>query len=99
MAAKTFSAQVVSGRLRYQESLDVFEGQDVRVTVVEQSRPGSHPAPLTGSGEREPPDWMAVESNLYVKMPFPGEVLQDVVIVEGQPIRPCIILPEELPDE
>lgn len=34
MAAKTFSAQVVSGPLRYQELLDAFEGQDVRVTIV-----------------------------------------------------------------
>jgi hypothetical protein len=41
---------------------------------------------------------MAVESNVYVELPFPGEVLQDAVIVEGQPLRPCIILPEELPD-
>jgi hypothetical protein len=42
---------------------------------------------------------MAVETEVFVKMPFPGDVLQDAVVVEGESIRPCIILPEELPDE
>ena len=51
------------------------------------------------SREAEPPEWMAVETDIYVKMPFPGELLKDAVIVEGEPMRPCIILPEESPDE
>jgi hypothetical protein len=42
---------------------------------------------------------MAVETDLYVKMPFPGEVLRNAVLVEGAGIRPCLILPEELPDD
>ena len=99
MVAKTFSAEVVSGQLRYQESLNAFEGQAVEVTVVAQARLGSRSAPLTDSGGAEPPDWMAVETNLFVKMPFSSEVLQDADVVEGEPIRPCIILPEESTDE
>ena len=98
MVAKTFSAQVVRGQLRYQESLAAFEGQEVRVTVA-PSLPLSQSAPLVDSSDAEPPGWMAVETDIYVKVPFPSEALKNAVLVEGEPIRPCVILPEELLDE
>ena len=99
MVAKTFSAQVVGGQLLHQESLDAFEGREVRVTVAAPSSVLSPSAPSMDSREAEPPEWMAVETDIYVKMPFPGELLKDAVIVEGEPMRPCVILPEESPDE
>ncbi len=51
------------------------------------------------SHDTEPPEWMAVETDVYVKMPFPGEVLKNAVIVDGEPMRPCFILPQESLDE
>ena len=100
MVAKTFSARVVGGQLCYQEPLDAFEGQTVRVTVAGAasfSPPQS--ARAAESGDGEPPEWMAVEADVYAKMPFSGEVLKEVVIVEGGPLRPSLIFPEDLPDE
>jgi hypothetical protein len=99
MVAKTFSAQVVAGQLRHQESLDAFEGQEVRVTVAAPSLPASDATLPMDSRDTEPPEWMAVETEVYVKMPFPGEVLKNAVIVDGEPMRPCVILPQESLDE
>jgi hypothetical protein len=99
MVGKTFSAHVTGGQLCHQEPLDRFEGQDVYVTVVPRSSLSTPLPPPAGSSSDEPPAWMAVETDLYVKMPFPGEVLRDAVVVEGTGIRPCLILPEDLPDE
>jgi hypothetical protein len=47
----------------------------------------------------EPPEGMDVEKDVYVKMPFPSEVLKGVRVMDGGPMEPCIILPEELSDE
>ena len=99
MVAKTFSAQVVGGQLRHQESLAAFEGQEVRVTVAPPPSPVSESAPPTDSRDAVPPEWMAVETDICIKMPFSSEVLKNAVIVEGAPMRPCLILPEESPDE
>lgn len=99
MVGKSFSAQVMGGQLCYQEPLDAFEGQDVYVTVVARSSFRSPVPPPADGAEVEPPDWMAVETDLHVEMPFPGKILDDAVVIQGEPIRPCIIMPEETMDE
>jgi hypothetical protein len=99
MVAKTFSAQVVEGQLRYQEPLDAFEGQNVRVTVVGGPVAIEQPDGSNTEQEPEPPDWMDVEKDVYVKMPLNLEILKDVRVIEAGPGKPTIILPEDLPDE
>ena len=76
---------------------DISQSQRARghqgrsIEEIESARTDSH--------DVEPPGWMAVETDIYVKMPFPGELLKNAVIVPGEPLRPCIILPEETPNE
>ena len=55
MTAKTFSAQVVGGQLRHQESLDAFEGREVRVTIAAPSLVLSPSSPSTDSSGAERP--------------------------------------------
>jgi hypothetical protein len=99
MLTKTFEAEVRNGQLHCEEPLEALEGQRVQVTVTVPE-----PAAQTANGQaqpvsEEPPEWLDVEKDIYVPMPFRGEILKDVRIVEGGPLEPCIIVPEELPDE
>src|SRR5439155_25712436 len=97
MAIATFDARVINGRLQYQAPLDDLEGQQVRVMLDILAPQDSKPLPPPPSDE--PPEDMDVEKDVYVKMPFASEVLKDAVVIEGGPMEPCIILPEELPDD
>jgi hypothetical protein len=97
MTTKTFAARVVNGQLLHSESLEAFEGYQVRVTL---SGPVVSPPPQPGeTPEPEPPGWMDVEKDIYVPMPLEGEILKDAIVVEGGPLQPCIVVPEELPDD
>lgn len=99
MVVKTFPALVADGHLQHDESLAAFEGQQVQVTVVARTSSAPQPTPAEESDGPVPPDWLDVEKDVYVKMPFPSAILKDMTVVEGSPLRPCIILPEDLPDE
>src|SRR4051794_8852430 len=96
MLTVTFEARVEQGRLCLPESLAAFEGQSVQVTVT--ARTPAAPAP-DEEPDPEPPDWLDVERDVYVKMPLRGETLHDVVVVEGGPRQPTVILPELPIDE
>jgi hypothetical protein len=85
MMTKMFEARVVNGRLQHGESLDAFEGRQVRVTL--EAAPDEGRAPV------------AVEHDIHVRLPFPGEPLPAARVIEGGPLRPCLVLPEDLPDE
>jgi hypothetical protein len=76
--------------LRHQESLTAFEGQQVQVTVAAQS-PTPSPGVPEQAGVEEPPEWLDVEKDVYVKMPLQGDVLHHAVVVEGGPLRPTLI--------
>ena len=80
--------------------LDAFEGQALRLTVevIQQSAENS-PGGIDQSPSDEPPEWMDVEKDIYVKMPRKTKILKVVEIVEGGPLQPCIILPDPLPDD
>jgi hypothetical protein len=97
MPVATFDARVINGRLQYQAPLDALEGQQVRVMLDILAPQDSKSLPPPSSDE--PPEDMDVEKDVYVKMPFASEVLKDAVVIEGGPMEPCIILPEELPDD
>lgn len=96
MVTKTFEARVQNGRLEFHEALDAFEGQQVSVTIVS---PAVNGAPVDTAPEPAPPEWLDVEKEVYVRMPLPGEVLRDVIVIEGGPLRPTAVFPEELSDD
>lgn len=99
MLTKTFEARVEKGLLQHRESLRAFEGQQVYVTLIAPAAPQTQPEGKARLPAEEPPAELDVEKDVYVQVPLPGEVLKDAVVVEGSPLRPCLIFPEELPDE
>jgi hypothetical protein len=105
MVTKTFEARVVNGQLQHDQALDAFEGQQVRITLVAPaSAPpnGQEKSLLNGPEEPpevEPPEWLDVEKDVYVRMPGKVEILENVTLVDCGPGRPSLIFPEELPDE
>jgi hypothetical protein len=99
MLTRTFEARVENGQLHAEEPLTALEGQRVRITLV----PLPPSAPTFPEDEQhgvmEAPDEMDVEKDVYVKIPLPGEDVEGAVIVKGGPLQPCLIFPEELPDD
>jgi hypothetical protein len=99
MARKIFPAVVSDGKLRHDQSLEAFEGQEVYVTLIAKPLSAS-PSPRTSPvWEVEPPVGMDVEHEICVKARLAGEVVLDALVVEGSSMKPCIILPEDSPDE
>ena len=98
MAGATYEARIVNGQLEPGDWLKQFEGQKVQVTVhpVEEK---SEPLSDDAASEREPPEELDVEKDVYVKMPFKSEAMQDAVILEEGRLQPCLIFPQELPDD
>ncbi len=105
MTQFTIPAQVVNGHLQHERSLQEFEGQRVIATltvVTDDSKNGESektaPQKLSADFDPEPPPWLEVEHDLYFPMTVPSISL-GIVKVKVEEARPCIILPEELPDE
>lgn len=106
MVVKTFEATVAHGRLQHDEPLE-FEARRVRVTVIGDEVPGAAARPekpefeptAAERDEPEPPEWLHVETDTYVRMPVKERTLKDVKIIHEGRARPCIILPGELPFE
>ena len=96
MLEEEFEARVLNGQLVPAESLRHFEGQRVHVTV---SAPKRTPQPAIAEAEPAPPQDLDIEKDVYVRMPLPGKVVVRPVIVQGTGLRPCLIFPEDLPDE
>jgi hypothetical protein len=103
MTQITIPAQVVNGHLQHEQSLPELEGQRVIATltlVPTESANGKKPAETVENAEfdPEPPPWLEVENDVYFPMKRPARRLGKVKVrvVRG---KPCIILPEELPDD
>jgi hypothetical protein len=105
MTQITIAAQVVNGHLQHEQSLAELEGQRVTLTVV-PSGPASgngatQPTPQAvekAEFDPEPPPWLDVEHDVYFPIKVPRQLLEKkpVIVRRG---KPCIILPEELPDD
>jgi hypothetical protein len=95
MTSITFESVVRNGQLTHGESLAPFEGKRVYVTVI---APQSPPSPSNGH-EDEGAEGLDVEKDLYAPMKPQTQRRADMRIVNTQQGKPCIILPEELPDE
>jgi hypothetical protein len=57
------------------------------------------PFPDDGFDGPDPPEWLDIEKDIYVRMPRKIEVLEHVTIVDKGRGQPTIILPEEASDE
>ena len=90
MIAHSFDARVSNGQLIPAEALRAFEGRQVHIAIAMSD---------TELSNDEPPDDFDVEKDVYVRLPLPGKVIVQPVIIKGSGLRPCLILPEDLPDE
>jgi hypothetical protein len=105
MTPITIPAQVVNGHLQHDQSLAELEGQRVIATLTVVPKPSAN-----GAGEKAPPQetspdfdpesppWLEVEHDVYFPMTVPSIPLGKVK-VKVEEGTPCIILPEELPDD
>ena len=105
MTLITIPAQVVNGHLQHERSLPEYEGQRVIATltvVAEDSNSSASekapPRELIAVFAPEPPTWLEVEHDLYFPMTVPSVSL-GIMKIKVEAGKPCIILPEELPDE
>ncbi|GEM_PF-4567727 len=107
MTQITIPAQVVSGHLRHKKALTELEGQHVIATLTAVPNDSTNgqtanamPSDLGGDPDfdPEPPPWLEVEHDVYFPMTVPEILLEKkpLIVERG---TPCIILPEELPDE
>jgi hypothetical protein len=107
MTHKTISAQVIHGHLQHEESLGELEGQHVlaMLTVVPSTsaREDQVESSTNNLGEDLDLDpstlaWLDIENDIYFPI-VPPEILLEKVEIKIEPGQPCIILPEELPDD
>ena len=98
MQTRTFAAQVRQGRLEYSESLQDWEGQQVAVTILGLAKGDGMTAPNGAVNSDDNTSGLDVEIDVWQPMRVKGEILYPVEIIT-EPGRPCIILPEELPDD
>ena len=96
MVRRAFPAEVTNGQLRFHESLADLEGRRVLV-VLDEYESATKPLP------RLTPDPMTldeldIEHDVSFRMPFHWEPVQ-ATVVDGGPLRPSFIVPEELSDE
>ena len=93
MLEQEFDAQVCNGQLVPSEPLECFEGQRVHVTLT------AVPFALDNHLEMGLAHDRDVEKDVYVRMPFPSRLVANPTIVAGGMLKPCLIFPEDLPDE
>ena len=105
MTQITIPAQVVNGHLQHEKNLAELEGRNVlaMLTVVPKDSPNGTGATdqlprRSAEFDPEPPSWLEVEQDLYFPMKRPAKRLGKVKIRKRRG-KPCIILPEELPNE
>jgi hypothetical protein len=108
MMPMTIPFQVINGQLRSDANLAALEGQHgiATLTVVPKDADNGNgqTAPAMPSPDEstefdpEPPPWLQVEQDLYFPIKCPAKSLGKVKVRRRRG-KPCIILPEELPDE
>jgi len=96
MVHRAFPAEVTNGQLRFQESLADLEGRRVLVVLDEYESPSKPwprltPDPLSL-------DELDIEHDVSFRMPFQWEPIK-ATVVDGGPLRPSLIVPEEISDE
>lgn len=108
MSEVTIPGQIVNGHLQHERSLTELEGQQVIATltvvptVAGNGKEATAPPPETHTEEArfdpEPPPWLEIEHDLYFRVTRPAKRLGKVKVTVRRG-KPCIILPEELPDD
>jgi hypothetical protein len=103
----TIPGQIVNGHLQHARSLTELEGQHVIATLTvvptvpanaKEAAAPKETHPEEAEFDPDPPPWLEIEHDLYFPMTVPSISLGKVKVrvEEG---KPCIILPEELPDD
>lgn len=95
MSRRRFAAQVMNGQLRFQESLVELEGRRVLVVLDDEPTITEWP-PLTPNTRSV--DEAEIEKDVSFRMPFQWEPVKAKVTDRG-PLRPCGIVPEDLPND
>lgn len=72
--------------------------QPSKNSVAQTPKDNNPPTAADEDFDPEPPEWLQVEKDLYFPMTRPEENLGKMTIREERG-EPCIILPEELPDD
>ena len=98
MFRKAFAADVANGQLRFKESLADLEGQRVLVTVQSCPSENGTDVRLPLEPNIQALDGLDIEQDVSFRMPFRWEVVTALVTDAG-PLRPCLILPDELTNE
>ncbi len=96
MIHRAFPAEVTNGQLRFQASLTDLEGRRVMVVLDDCVSPSSQwprltPGPMSDT-ETD------VEHEIDFQRPFRWETLA-VAVSDGGKLAPCLILPEDDPNE
>src|SRR2546426_664470 len=99
MLSHSFEARIVNGQLVPAEVLKAFEGQQVHITVSVPAKIAEHASSVSANDGREPPEDLDVEKDVYVRMPLQNKAIPNPAIVKKNDLKPCLILPEGLPDE
>jgi hypothetical protein len=92
----SFEAEVVNGHLRHEELPTDLEGQKVQVSLTARVPAAAEALP---AADAEPPAWLNVEKDIYVPLAGKVDVLSGVRVIDKGRGTPCIVVPEELPDE
>ena len=95
MFSQTLDTRIVNGQLQLGDLLRPYEGQTVRVTLTVPPPVPQKPQPTADEEDSSPPEGLDVEKEVVVRLPFPSEVVKDAIVVEGKPLRPCLIVPED----
>ena len=96
MIRRAFPADVMNGQLRFQESLADLEGRRVLV-VLDECETASNQWPQLVPDARAI-DEKDVEKDVSFHMPFRWEPVKATVTDKGA-LRPCLIVPEDSPNE
>lgn len=86
---------IVSGQLQPGDLLQPYEGQEVRVNLTLRSTDSPARSTPPTDSISEALEVLDVERKVVVRLPFPSEVLKNAVVVEGSPMRPCLIVPDK----
>jgi hypothetical protein len=107
MTQITIPGQIVNGHLQHEKNLAKLEGQHMiaALTVVptESANRKQHMEPPEKAADNsefdpEPPPWLEVEHDVYFLMTRPAKRLGKVRI-RVQRGKPCIVMPEQLPND
>ena len=98
MVRRAFPAEVTNGQFRFHESIADLEGRRVLLVVMDDD--STSPTMSWPQLTPDPPtfDEFDIERDVSFRMPLEWEPITANIVDDG-PLRPSLIVPEEIPDE